>query len=125
VTGQGRKRRGRDTEHLVAAWLAENGWPDAHATGAGTPGPDVLGVPWDVEVKARRGLDLGALLRQLAARRTDRLGIGVIRLDGAGPTTLGDWPVVMTLADFARLTRTTLDPRTTTPTERNSHGIPE
>lgn len=98
-----RKRRGRDTEHLVAAWLATHGWPDAHATGAGTPGSDVLGVPFDVEVKARRGLDLPALLRQLAARRGDRLGVGVIRLNGAGPTTLDHWPVVLTLADFAQL----------------------
>lgn len=103
MTGS-RQRRGRDTERLVAAWFASHGWPTAHATTAGARGADVIGLPFDVEVKARRGLDLPSLLRQLANRATPgRLRVGVVRLDGTGPATLDDWPVVLPLSDFARL----------------------
>jgi hypothetical protein len=102
-TSQSRKRRGRDTEHMVASWFAGHGWPGAHATGAGTPGDDILGVPFSVEVKARRGLDLPALLTQMSKRNPDRYGVGVLRLNGHGLSTLPDWPVVMTLSTFTRL----------------------
>lgn len=103
-TSQARKRRGRATEHEVARWLADHGWPAAHATGAGSHGDDILGVPFAVEVKARRGLDLPALLHQMAARATPpRISVGVLRLNGYGPTTIPDWPVVMTMTDFVRL----------------------
>lgn len=101
---QSRKRRGRDTEHMVAEWFAINGWPAAHAVGAGTPGDDIIGVPFAVEVKARRGLDLPALLHQMNERRHPaRYSVGVLRLNGHGPSTIDQWPVVLTLADFTAL----------------------
>lgn len=94
-----RKSRGYQTQALVAEALATV-WPYATSAGAGRPGTDVLGVPFDVEVKARRGLVMAELLAQLKARKQDnRLGVGVIRLDGQGPASLADWPVVMRFED--------------------------
>lgn len=102
-----RKQRGYDTQRLVAAYLRAHGWPYAESAGAGRSGTDVTGVPGtDWEVKARRGLDLPALMRQLAERADDELlGIGVIRLDGMGPASIADWPCVLTLADLVALLR--------------------
>lgn len=100
---QARKARGYQTQALVAAELAKV-WPHATSAGAGRPGSDVLGVPFDVEVKARRGLVMAELLGQLRARAQDnRLGVGVIRLDGQGPAAIADWPVVMRLEDAVAL----------------------
>ena len=62
----------------------------------------VVGI--DIEVKARRDLDLNAVTRQIQARlREDALGVGVIRPDGYGPATVASWPVVMTLEQAVRL----------------------
>jgi hypothetical protein len=60
----------------------------------------------DVEVKARRGLDLPSLLRQLDDRATHgNLGFGILRLDGQGPASIADWPVIIRLDDFTALLR--------------------
>lgn len=102
---QHRKHRGYASQAILAAYLAEHGWPFAMSTGAGRSGTDVTGTPgllW--EVKARRGLNLGADLRQLAAHG-DGLGVLVVRLDGQGPASIADWPAVMRLADLVELLR--------------------
>ena len=58
-----RKRRGRQSEHVVADYLRRNGFDFAEAVGAGRSGTDVTGTPGiDWEVKARRGLNLAGLL---------------------------------------------------------------
>lgn len=100
-----RKRRGRASEHIVAAYLRENGWPYAEPVGASRPGTDVTGTPGiDWEVKARRGLDLPALIRQLGARETETgLSVGVLRLNGQGPASIDSWPAVVRLADLVTL----------------------
>ena len=102
-----RKQRGYDTQRLVANYLRGHGFPHAEPVGAGRSGTDVTGCPGlDFEVKARRGLDLPGLLRQLAERGdSDLLGVGVLRLDGQGPATVADWPVVLRLDDAVRLLR--------------------
>jgi len=54
-----RKQRGYDSQGIVANYLKENGWPYAEPVGAGRSGSDVTGIVGvDVEVKARRNLDL-------------------------------------------------------------------
>ena len=102
-----RKRRGRQSEHVVADYLRRNGFDFAEAVGAGRSGTDVTGTPGiDWEVKARRGLNLAGLLRQLDERADqERLGVGVVRLDGQGPASIETWAAVLTLADLVALLR--------------------
>lgn len=104
---QHRKQRGYRTQRVVAERFAANGFPHAEPVGAGRPGTDIVGlVGIDVEVKARRDLNLVGLMKQLNARAQDGvLGIGVIRPDGMGETTVGLWPVVMCLDDAIALLR--------------------
>ena len=92
---------------MVAERFAANGFPHAEPVGAGRAGTDILGlVGIDVEVKARRDLNLVGLMKQLDARAKDGvLGIGVIRPDGMGETTVGMWPAVICLDDLIALLR--------------------
>ena len=102
-----RKSRGRETERLVADRLRSI-WPHAYATAPGAPGPDVNETPgYAVEVKARRGLNLPEWMRQASRHSQARGGVPllVVRLDGQGPASVDDWPVVMRLADFIDLER--------------------
>lgn len=100
---QSRKVRAYETERLVAEAFAKT-WPHATSVGAGRSGSDVLGVPFDVEVKARRRLVIPELLAQLKARKKEgRLGLGVLRLDGQGPASLQDWPVILRFEDAVTL----------------------
>jgi hypothetical protein len=102
---QHRKHRGHATQRIVAEYLREHGWPFAEPTGAGRQGTDVTGVPGiDVEVKARRDLDLTGTLRQQAERTNDgTVCIAVIRPDGYGPARIAEWPVLMTFSQAVQL----------------------
>ena len=103
---QHRKHRGRQTEHLVAEYLREHGWPYAEAVGAGRPGADITGTPdLAVEVKGRRGFNPKAALEQAHANADGRLPFAVLRLDGQGPASIGEWPVVIRFEEFVRLLR--------------------
>lgn len=98
MTTSTRKRRGRDSERVVAEHLRTRGFPYAEAVGAGTPGADITGTPTlAVEVKARRGLDLPAWLRQATRNAGTRVPVLVVRADGQGPTTVGQWAAVLPL----------------------------
>ena len=104
---QHRKHRGYRSQRVVAERFAANGFPHAEPVGAGRAGTDILGlVGIDVEVKARRGLNITALMKQLNERAQDGvLGIGVIRPDGMGEASIGMWPVVRCLDDAIALLR--------------------
>ena len=104
---QHRKHRGYRTQRVVAERFAANGFPHAEPVGAGRAGSDIVGlVGIDVEVKARRGLNIKALMDQLNERAEDGvLGIGVLRPDGMGEASVGKWPVVMCLDDAIALLR--------------------
>jgi len=104
---QARKHRGYRSQRVVAERFADNGFPHAEPVGAGRAGSDIVGlVGIDVEVKARRDLNLVGLIKQLDARAKDGvLGIGVVRPDGMGETTVGMWPAVMCLDDLIALLR--------------------
>lgn len=104
---QHRKHRGYRSQRVVAERFAANGFPHAEPVGAGRAGTDIVGlVGIDVEVKARRGLNITALMKQLNERAEDGvLGIGVIRPDGMGEASIGMWPVVMCLDDAIALLR--------------------
>ena len=102
---QHRKRRGYESQRIVADYLKASGWPYAEPAGAGRPGSDVTGVVGvDIEVKARRDLDLTGTLRQIQARlREDGIGVAVIRPDGYGPARVAEWPAVMPLRVLVQL----------------------
>ena len=104
---QSRKHRGYRTQRVVAERFAANGFPHAEPVGAGRAGSDIVGlVGIDVEVKARRGLNIKALMDQLDERaQAGVLGIGVLRPDGMGEANVGKWPVVICLDDAIALLR--------------------
>ena len=101
---QHRKHRGYESQRVVAEYLRQ-WWPYAEPAGAGRPGTDVLGlIGIDVEVKARRDLDLTGTLRQQMNRAQEGvIPVAVIRPDGYGPARIDEWPAVMPLSILARL----------------------
>ena len=104
---QHRRRRGSESQRVVADYLRANGWPYAEPIGAGRQGSDITGlIGIDLEIKARRDLDLTGALRQIQARlRADDIGLAVVRPDGFGPSRVAQWPAVMTLETANRLLR--------------------
>jgi hypothetical protein len=104
TTSQGRKHRGYKSQDIVAQYLQENGHPYALSAGAGRTGSDVTGVPWDIEIKARRGLVIAETMSQLKARSSEgQLGFGVLRLDGMGPASIKDWCAIIRFEDLVVL----------------------
>jgi hypothetical protein len=101
MTSQSRKHRGYKTQRNVALYLSQF-WPYAQSVGAGQTGSDILNTPFDIEVKARTGFNPSAVLKQLKARSSGRLGLAVLRLNGQGDNA-EDYAVVMRLADFMEL----------------------
>lgn len=121
-----RKERGRATEHLVAAAFADDGWPHAEATGAGSPGRDIKGVPGVcVEVKARRGFTPMAALRQAIGNAAGDVPVVVVRPDGCGPTTIDAWPAIVPFSTLRWLLRQAGygDPLSATETAENYTGV--
>ena len=104
---QSRKHRGYASQRIVADYLRTHGFPYAEPVGAGRDGTDVTGcIGLDIEVKARRGFNPAAAMRQ-QAERTDEalLPFAVLRLDGQGPAAIEDWPVVVRFGAFVELLR--------------------
>lgn len=100
-----RKRRGAETQRIVAEALRRDGWPFAEATGAGLQGVDITGTPGlAFEVKARRDFDPKAAMRQAIAHASG-VPIVVVRPDGMGPTTVDDWPAILPFHVLRRLLR--------------------
>ena len=106
TTVASRKRRGRETELIVAGYLAAHGWPFAEATGSGTPGRDVTGTPGlAFEIKARRGFDVMAAMRQAIRNAGCDIPLIIMRPDGAGPATVAAWPLIVPLGSGIDLIR--------------------
>jgi hypothetical protein len=105
MPSQHRKHRGYASQRIVAERFREAGWIYAEPTGAGRQGTDILGVLGvDVEVKARRGLDLTGALNQQTERISDGiLPVTIIRPDGYGPARIDDWPAAVKFATLLRL----------------------
>ena len=103
---QARKHRGYASQRIVADYLRANGWPHARSIGAGEAGADIVEVvDIDVEVKARRGFNPMAAMKQQAERNDGRLPFAVLRLDGQGPASIDEWPVIVRLDTFVQLLR--------------------
>lgn len=107
MASQSRKHRGYRSQKVLALYLAENGFPFAESTGAGRTGSDITGtVGIDWEVKARTGFDPSAAIKQLKERANGKdLGIVVLRLNGQGEQSIGDWVMLMRLEDGVNLIR--------------------
>ena len=106
VASQSRKHRGYRSQKVLANFLAENGFPFAESTGAGRSGSDVTGtVGIDWEVKARTGFNPAAAIAQLKDRDKGDLGIVVLRLNGQGEKSVGDWVSLMRTEDLVWLLR--------------------
>ena len=97
-----RKVRGSRTQALVAeAYKAI--WPAATSAGAGAAGRDVLNVPLSIEVKGRRAFAPLEWIRQArknARPEEDEFPAHVVmRPDGVGEASVGDFLVIRRLCD--------------------------
>lgn len=95
------------SQRIAAEWFAANGWPYAESTGSGRSGSDITGMPGiDIEVKARRGFDPLAAMRQQSDRAAHGdLAFAILRMDGQGPAVIGSWPVIIRLDTLTELLR--------------------
>jgi hypothetical protein len=98
---QSRKHRGFRTERVVASYLSQ--WWE-HATVGRGSGRDILGVPFDCEVKARASLDIKGTFRQIQARtsKSGLLGFACFRLNGQGENA-PDYAAFIRLEDLVEL----------------------
>ena len=102
MSQQSRKHRGYATERLVASYL-QQWWPFA-SVGRGQ-GKDVLGVPFDIEIKARNSLDISGTLRQIKARtsKSGEVGFACFRLNGMGTASVEQFVCMLPLGDLVGL----------------------
>jgi len=101
MASQHRKHRGFRTERVVAQYLSTV-WSGA-TVGRGS-GKDILGVPFDCEVKARKAFQPLSYLAQLKARtsKSGELGFAVMRLNGQGESP-EDYACIIRLEDLLPL----------------------
>jgi hypothetical protein len=98
---QHRKHRGYRTQKVVADYLKQ-WYPYAESAGAGRTGSDVIGIPFDIEVKARTGFDPLSAIKQLKLRQSDKLGIVVLRMNGQGENAQ-DYVALMPLGELIKV----------------------
>ena len=93
------------TQLVVAQWFQKAGFEFADSAGAGRTGSDILNVPGlAIEVKARTGFNPLAWVKQaIEARRAGELPQVVMRCNGQGEATVGDWIVLRPLREDTRL----------------------
>lgn len=101
---QSRKHRGAATERLVAERLRSI-WPYCNVSRG--PGPDLVETPgFSCEIKARANLAIPAFIKQATANTSgNAIPLLILRLNGQGPASIDDWPIVMRLSDFEDLVR--------------------
>ena len=99
-----RKVRGRESERILAQYLRDHGWEQAHQVGSGAAGSDIQGIEGlDIEVKSRTKFDPAATMKQLRDRKTKGLGVAVMRLNGQGEAAIDDWVAVLRVEDLVYL----------------------
>lgn len=86
---------------MVAEYL--RAWyPYAEPTGAGRQGSDILGTPYDIEVKAVTKFSPLSWIKQIKERKSDKLSFVVLRCNGQGEKA-GDYVVLLPLQDFMKV----------------------
>lgn len=101
MTNRSRKVRGRRTEHIVANYFARI-WEAARPVNSGASGSDVLGTPFDIEVKARAAFQPKAWIDQLKKRDDGRLKFVILRCNGQGEN-VEDYVFIARLGDIMPL----------------------
>ena len=101
IVKNSRKVRGRRTEHVVASYFASV-WDGARAVNSGASGSDVLGTPFDIEVKARAAFQPKAWIDQQKKRDDGKLKFIVMRCNGQGETA-EDYVFIARLGDMMPL----------------------
>ena len=96
-----RKVRGRRTEHVVANYFRER-WGSTSVVNSGASGSDVLGTPFDIEVKARAAFQPKAWIDQQKKRDDGRLKFVVMRCNGQGENP-DDYVFIARLGDMMPL----------------------
>ncbi len=95
-----RVSRGRRTNVAVANWLREHGHPDAEPTYGSEPGRDIKNLDRHaIEVKARYGFDFPGWLRQARKNASADRPCVILRMNGQGEASVGDYLVVRRLED--------------------------
>lgn len=98
--GTARQNRGRRTNQVVAQWLREHGHPDAVATFGSEPGRDIKNVEFSaIEVKARRDFRPLEWLRQASKNAGVDCPCVIMRCDGQGEQSVGDYLVIRRLRE--------------------------
>lgn len=107
MPSQSRKHRGYRSQKVLALYLAEHGFPFAESTGAGRSGTDITGtVGIDWEVKARTGFNPAAVITQMKERNNGKdIQLAVLRLNGQGEKSVGDWVALTRLETLVELLR--------------------
>ena len=101
MSTQSRKHRGYRTQKVVADYLKQF-YPYAESTGAGRQGSDILGTPYDIEVKAVTKFSPLGWIKQIKERKSDKLGFVVLRCNGQGEKP-GEYVVLLPLQDFMKV----------------------
>lgn len=101
MSTQSRKHRGYRTQKVVADYLKQF-YPYAESTGAGRQGSDILGTPYDIEVKAVTKFSPLGWIKQIKKRKSDKLGFVVLRCNGQGEKA-GEYVVLLPLQDFMKV----------------------
>ena len=96
-----RRLRGRRTEHVVAKYFSQT-WGSARVVNSGSKGSDVLGTPFDIEVKARAAFQPKAWIDQQKKRDDGRLKFVVMRCNGQGENP-EDYVFIARLGDMMPL----------------------
>ena len=96
-----RKVRGRRTEHVVANYFQKR-WGSAKVVNSGASGSDVLGTPFDIEVKARAAFQPKAWIDQQKRRDDGKLKFVVLRCNGQGENP-DDYVFIARLGDMIPL----------------------
>jgi hypothetical protein len=101
MSTQSRKHRGYRTQKVVADYLKQY-YQYAESTGAGRQGSDILGTPFDIEVKAVTKFSPLGWIKQIKERKSDKLAFVVLRCNGQGEKA-GDYVVLLPLQDFMKV----------------------
>ena len=96
-----RRLRGRRTEHVVTEYFRQR-WGSARVVNSGASGSDVLGTPYDVEVKARASFQPKAWIDQIKKRDEGKLKFVVLRCNGQGENA-EDYVFIARLGDMMPL----------------------
>lgn len=103
------RQKGTAAETAVVKYLRQCGWLDAdrHPLRGQADQGDIRGISNMVlEVKNHRTYSIPAWMREVEAEKANadaRFGAAIIKPNGVGLTSVGQWWAVMSVEDFAKL----------------------